>query len=252
MADHIEDHELKNFLKESISNAGPSSAFIVSPSMRKSLEEKGLVEECPKTTIKEHIDRIFSDRKSKAPNLFEFFQSVPNYHDFDIFTLVNEIQECMLFGTNGAAITLSGVLVEHVLKKGIYFVENENSFLPFNEELDIRIEEGYTMHSAAERARKLGLIKEDLKNAIIEFKEVYRNPYMHYNLRKITKILKFTDITVLNIKKKTTEKIIGDPLIHPHLRIHAKQILDGEGVKEAFRFAVNVTTIVMNKIHDLG
>jgi hypothetical protein len=40
-----------------------------------------------------------------------------------IQSLYNEIKEAIIFGLNGAAITLSGVLVEHALKYATYKIE---------------------------------------------------------------------------------------------------------------------------------
>src|SRR5829696_7642103 len=98
---------------------------ILSPTTEERLGKRGIhIPKLPKLTLEQSIEIIFSEtRKQKALAIAKTLPQPPDVSAPSIQSLYNEIREAIILGLNGAAITLCGILVEHVLKYATYKVE---------------------------------------------------------------------------------------------------------------------------------
>jgi hypothetical protein len=79
-------------------------------------------DQIPKRTLEESIDLLFSTKKEQALERAKQLPALPQM-PYAIASLYEEIVTCIIFGLYGAAITLSGILVEFVLKLCTYVRE---------------------------------------------------------------------------------------------------------------------------------
>jgi hypothetical protein len=174
-------------LEEAINRmVNDTTEIIVNPDTFKKMVELGLpISYAEAVPIEEYINKLFDVRKKQA---LKIVQRLPARYNFilpAINALYDEIYECMLFGLNGAAITLCGILVEFTLKQATYFYENGCKFT-YNSSLWDEFE-NLTLGPVIERAKKVNLIDEQQARDLKIFKDNVRNLYNHYNIKKITK-----------------------------------------------------------------
>jgi len=172
--------ELEDIINKMV---GDSTEIIVNPDTFKHMVEQGLpISFAEPAPIEEYIPKLFEMRKQKA---FEIFKDLPPRYNFtlpSVNALYDEIYECMLFGLNGAAITLCGILIEFALKQISYYYENGRSFA-YNPTLWDKFEK-MTLGPTIECAKASTLINDDMVVALKSFKDEVRNPYNHYNTKK--------------------------------------------------------------------
>ena len=100
--------------------AANATQFIASTSGLEKMTEMGLKLDRPKQeTNEEYISRIFKEREAVANEVINKLPLKPNIPLPPILSLYDEISECILFGLNGAAISLSAILVEFAIKHAI-------------------------------------------------------------------------------------------------------------------------------------
>src|SRR5713101_5852954 len=90
---------------------------ILSPTTEERLGQRGInIRKPPKLTLEESIDTIYAEaRKQRALATAKSLPQSPGIPVPSIQSLYDEIREAIILGLNGAAITLSGILVEHAL-----------------------------------------------------------------------------------------------------------------------------------------
>jgi hypothetical protein len=96
--------------------------IIASPATIEKLRNQGLpLESAPAPTLEER----FEARKASAKDVVQFLPELPPVELVPpaIKSLYEEILDCILFGLNGAAITLSGNLIEFALKHAAFVKE---------------------------------------------------------------------------------------------------------------------------------
>jgi hypothetical protein len=79
-------------------------------------------DQAPKRTLEESIDHLFSTAKDHAIERAKQLPALPEM-PYAVASLYGEIITCIIFGVYGAAITLSGILIEFVLKHCTYLRE---------------------------------------------------------------------------------------------------------------------------------
>ena len=109
-------------LKEKLDRlAEGSDKIIANPQTIEKLRNQELpINDIPSPTISE----LFDQRKELALEVAAYLPPLPEGLSATIQTLYQEIRECIFFGCNGAAITLSGVLIEFMLKRVAYAIES--------------------------------------------------------------------------------------------------------------------------------
>lgn len=207
------------------------------------LKEQGLsFEVIPPQTI----DQLFEKRKENALFVINKLPSLPQNLPPDIKALYQEIRECIFFGLNGAAITMSSILIEYVLKHTIYIKESGGYVNADPEKWDEF--EKMELSPAIYRAQKIGLLDNKMFERLHSFRESIRNPYNHYNIKKITQNVVMKNVIQLNIKTGMVQKNDIAAKDSPRIQAQAKPFVDEHFVLDVFRFADEIVKYLMSQI----
>jgi len=218
--------------------------IITSPKTIDELQKKGVKFDAKKPrTADQIIEGLFQERKENAIANVAKFPSAPDIAIPTIGFLYDEIRECILFGLNGAAISLSAVLVEFALKhaiiqklRGDTYDRAEWDRLE-NTELGPTIDEAY----------KLKLVDKKTKEALVDFKNKIRNPYLHYNIKRITKDVVARKVTKVDTRTRKTEEVDLPAEDNPIVWGFAKRFADRERVLDVFIFADRIAKYLFVK-----
>jgi hypothetical protein len=225
---------------------GGSNRIIANPETIKKLREKGIpIKKGPQKTIEESIEILFSERKKLAIDLVKKLPDAPNVAAPAIESLYNEILECIIFGLNGAAITLSGILVEFVLKYTI--VVKETGGFKYDAQLWDKIE-SITLAPTINRANKAGLISGEEAKKLNDFKDYIRNPYNHYNIKRITSSAVWQNVKKLNIETQEVEEVDIAAKDDPVVQAQVKPYIDKQRALEIFEYANQLIKILFSRI----
>lgn len=213
--------------------------FIASSSALKQLIADGLkLDEQVPESADTYLDRLFDERKMHAQKILSKLPQKPSIPLPPILSLYDEIIECILFGLNGAAITLSAILVEFAIKHAI--VDKNSGTKKYNEKEWSRVEKKELGPIIAE-AEKLGLFNEIGTGQLVRFKNTIRNPWLHYNIKEITKDVVMTEALAYNSVTKKMEKRYNLKAVeNPFLWQLGKERVDEDTVFDAFTFADSV------------
>src|SRR5574341_756933 len=100
--------------------AKESDRIIVNPKTLEEIKSMGVpFEVVPSPSI----EGLFEKRKQHAIQQIRQLPALPKGLPSDIQALYQEIRECIFFGLNGAAITMSSILIEFVLKHTTFITE---------------------------------------------------------------------------------------------------------------------------------
>lgn len=207
--------------------------IISSPDTIQQLMDKGVqFDKVKPKSNEEIIEELFGKRKTNALKVISKFPDPPNIAIPTVVSLYDEIRECIIFGLNGAAISLSAVLVEFSLKhaiirhkKGKDYDKQEWDRLE-NKELGPTIQE----------AKELKIINASWAEKLNSFRENIRNPYLHYNIKKITKnvVARKVKRVDVNTGQVTEEDLPAKD--NPITWVLAKKFVDRERVFKIFNF----------------
>ncbi len=221
-----------------LSNLVKGSTHIVSsPKTIKDLQAKGVKFDKPivKTT-KQVVDDLFEQRKEVALSNISKIPSAPKLAIPTINFLYDEIRECILFGLNGAAISLCAILVEFALKQAIVRKKSKKLYDITEWDRIENIELGNTINEA----RQLNIIDDKTKEALLSFKNTIRNPYLHYNIKRITKDVGAKGVKKVDINTRRVEEKDLLAKDNPVLWGLAKKFIDRERVLDVFTFADDI------------
>jgi hypothetical protein len=221
-----------------------STHIISSPDTIEQLQKQGVpfTEKAPKT-LEEVVGALFTQRKIGALTNVSKFPVAPNIAIPTIGFLYDEIRECILFGLYGAAISLSAVLVEFSLKQAI--VRKKHGKTYNSDEWD-RVE-GIELGPTITEAKNEELIDQDMEKALISFKNTVRNPYLHYNLKKITKDVGANKLKKIDTITGNVEELDLPVKDNPILWGFGKRFVDKERVFDVFTFADRVVKYLFEK-----
>ena len=222
-------------LDEFLANISTGATHIItSPKTIEELQKKGVKFDARKPrTADQIIEDLFQERKENAISKVSKFPSAPDIAIPTIGFLYDEIRECTLFGLNGAAISLSAILVEFALKHAIIKKLRRNTYDKSewdrleNKELGPTIDESY----------ELKLIDDETKEALISFKNNIRNPYLHYNIKRITRDVVAKKVKKIDTRTRKAEEVDIPAEDNPIVWGFAKRFADRERVLEVFIFA---------------
>ena len=101
--------------------AKSSDRIIVNPETLQELKSQGIpFDVVPSPTI----DELFEQRKIKAKENLPRLPMLPEGLPPSIQALYQEIRECIFFRLNGAAITMSSILIEYAIKYATHIKES--------------------------------------------------------------------------------------------------------------------------------
>ena len=111
---------MKDFIDELNTTARELRVKIINPKTLESLVKQGLkVIPRPNLPLDEYVDLLYS-RVNEAHKIATQLPVPPQFPHPAIMSLYSEIRDSIIMGQNGAAITLSRILVEYVLKYTAY------------------------------------------------------------------------------------------------------------------------------------
>ena len=217
--------------------------IISKPETIKKLQKQGVkFDEPQRLTPEQAVESIFSQRKAVALANITKFSPPPDIAIPTIGFLYDEIRECILFGLYGAAISLSAVLVEFSLKHAIIKKKHGDAY-DKNEWNRI---ENVELSPIIKEAKQLGVIDRETEKRLISFKDTIRNPYLHYNIKKITKNVAARKVKRFDIKTREVKEIDLNAKDNPVVWGFAKRFVDREMVFQVFGFA---DSLVKNLFH---
>lgn len=240
------EKDLKDLIKEL--SEGVDTIFMMNPDDVKKLEDIGIpVEIVHKKEIddliRESIETV-SEIKMKLPSTPDEFPSP------SIEYIYQEIQKCILFGINGAAITLCGILIEVALKHTTYIAEmgeygkHDLEKLEEIENMDLAKS---ISRAKGERAR---ILESKPAKEIDFFREKIRNPYIHYNIKEITKGTLVEGVKDFNLEAIQYEEkdILADDDVN--IQFHVKPIIDEDNAIHIFKKADSVVKYLIRKLNE--
>lgn len=236
MSDRDENLDINELLAEHSKDA---THFISTPETLEQMVKAGLkLDERKPISDEEYVDQLFAGRQEKAKELIKQLPTPPQLALPPLTSLYAEIRECILFGLNGAAITLSAVLVEFAIKHSI--VDHTKGVEVYDKGEWDRIE-SRELGKVIDEAAKLKLFDDDEIKRLKTFKDKVRNPYLHYNIKKITTGAVMPEASAYDTKtKKIVKKYNLKAEDNPFLWQLAKKHIDDDAVLNYFNFADSV------------
>jgi hypothetical protein len=226
-----------------------SNRIVVNPADVEALQKRGVkFDEPPKRTLEESIDLMFLQKKEGALDRAKQLPALPQI-PYSITSLYEEIITCIIFGLYGAAITLSGILVEFVLKMST-LVHEAGGYHYDPKQWDAF--ERITLAAAIKRASKAALITDIQVKQLTRFKDEVRNPYNHYNIKKITSAVVWEKVQVVNLETGAVEEKTIAAQDDPLIQAQAKPMVDQKRVFEIFTFADGVTRYLRSTMQRLA
>jgi len=165
-----------------------------------------------------------------------------------ILYLYDQIRLCILFNMNGVAITFCGILLEYALKYTTYCQENHSN-PNFDSEAWQKFEE-ITLTPAIGRARKTGLIDDNIEKDLRAFAKKMRNLYSHFNIQKITENAVFSNVKDRNCITGEERIVEVRASASPTFQIIAKEKMDERAVLGVFQFVDSVVQHLFTKLRE--
>ncbi len=209
-----------------------SDVILANPELIDKLKEQGLpFKVVPSQTISE----LFQERLRFALEVVNHLPILPTNLPFAIQSLYQEIRECIFFGLFGAAITLSGNVIEFTLKHTTYVKEigGYQQYDPSRWDDFETIEFG----DAINRAKRAGLLPSEMAKQLQSFREDIRNPYSHYNIKKITEDVVAGRVRILDVSSGKIEEADIPAKDSPSIQAQVKPWVDQQMVLSVFHFA---------------
>ena len=220
-----------------------SDRIIVNPNDLKKLLTQGLpIEVIPAQTI----DKLFEERKENALQKLKELPPLPEGVQPAIQALYQEIRECIFFGLNGSAITMSSILIEFMLKHAT-FIKEAGGYQKADPEKWDEFEK-MELSPAINRAKKVGLLDSKMAKRLHSFRVTIRNPYNHFNIKKITQNVVAEKVKRLDIKTGEVKEIDIPAKDSPMIQAQAKPIVDEHYVLSVFYFADEVVKYLLPQI----
>jgi len=233
---------IEKIMEEFVANG--ANRIIINPETLKLIEKQGIpFDVIPSPTIGE----LFDQRKENAYTISNSLPNLPEALPPTIQALYQEIRECIFFGLNGAAITMSSILIEYVLKHTTFITEagGYKKALPKNWEEFENIE----LSPAINRAKKAGILDSKMAKRLHSFRTTIRNVYSHYNIAKITENIVAEKVQRLDVATGEVKEITIFAKDSPVIQAQAKPLVDQHNVLPVFHFADEVVKYLLPKIN---
>lgn len=226
----ISDSELQALLESLMSD---TTQIISPPELLKELKQRNIPFKTVIRTPQQYIDDLFSERRKNALELLGRLPSPPSLAIPTITSLYDEIRECIVFGLNGAAITLSAILVEFTLKHAIA-VHTTGKTVYDKYEWD-RLE-NKELGPVITEAHTLGILTDEMRDDLHDFRRKMRNLYLHYNIKKITAGAVLRKAKIVDVTTGAIEERDLSAEDNPQIWQMAKRVIDRGTVLDVFEF----------------
>lgn len=220
-----------------------SDRIIVSPETLEELKRLGIPFDVIQAPT---IEKLFERRKQNAIVKVKQLPALPQGLPPAIQALYQEIRECIFFGLNGTAITMSSILIEFVVKHTTFIKEAGGYQKADPQKWDKfeSMEFGPTIN----RAKRAGLLDSKMAKRLHTFRETIRNPYNHYNIKKITGNVVAKKVKKLDTKTGELKEIDIEAKDSPMIQAQAKPFMDECHVMAVFRFADEIVKHLLPQI----
>ncbi|WP_024333559.1 hypothetical protein [Desulfotignum balticum] len=236
------DDDIRKKLKEFSEG---SDTIIANPDDIENLKDQGLpIRVVPSKTISE----LFQERLNSALDVAQHLPILPERLPPAIKSLYQEIRECIFFGLNGAAITLSGNLIEFTLKH-VTYVKEAGGYQKYDSQKWDEFE-NIEFGTAINRAKKNGLMPSKMAKQLDSFREDIRNPYSHYNIGKITQDVIAGKVKKINLSTGEIEEVDMPAKDNPLIQAQVKPWVDRQRVLGVFYFADTIVKFLIEKLDD--
>lgn len=223
--------------------AEDSGSIIVNPETLEELKRFGVpFDTVPAPTV----DQLFEQRKQNAFLKLERLPALPERLPPAIQALYQEIRECIFFGLNGAAITVSSILIEFVLKHTT-FVKEAGGYQNIDPQKWDQFE-NLELGPAINRAKKAGLLDAKMAKRLHSFRETIRNPYSHYNIKKITSHVVARKVKQVNVRTGEIKEVNLEAKDNPMIQAQVKPFVDEHNVMAVFQFADDIVKCLLPQI----
>jgi hypothetical protein len=220
-----------------------SDRILINPNDLELLKKQGLlINTIPPQTINE----LFEERKKNAFIRIKELPPLPENVQPEIQALYQEIRESILFGLDGAAITMSSILIELILKHAT-FIKEAGGYQKADPEKWDEFEK-MELCAAIKRAENVGLLDSKMAERLHSFRATIRNPYNHYNIKKITQDVVAEKVKRLDIKTGEVKEIDIPAKESPMIWAQVKPIVDKKYVLSVFYFADEVVKYLVRQI----
>jgi hypothetical protein len=221
-----------------------SDLFISSPETIERLKSRGLPIKSVFITFKEYLEKLFTEKRKIADNLIGKLPILDtNIANATIQALYEELKECFVLGIPGAGITLSVILLETGLKYRLFeerSKDDPNSKWEDIEEIDFT----RTINDLF----SLKVITKKEKEELNDFNLYTRNPYIHYNIKKLVKDMVLQELSSVNIETGEVTKLINvKPSDYPSLWFSAKKALDKKTIVIVTTFCIHWVNKILSK-----
>jgi hypothetical protein len=223
--------------------ADDSDTIIVNPETLDELKHSGVpFDTVPPPTI----DQLFDKRKQNAFLRIGQLPALPQGLPPAVEALYQEIRECIFFGLNGAAITMSAILIEFVLKHTTFIKEAGGYQNADTRDWDQF--ENMDLDYAINRAKRAGVLDAEMAKRLHSFRKTIRNPYSHYNIKKITYGVIAQKVKQINTTTGTVTEVDLAAKDHPMIQAQVKPWVDEHKVMAVFAFSDEVVKYLLRQI----
>ena len=141
---------------------------------------------------------------------------------------------------------MSSILIEYAIKYATHIKESGGHSSADPDEWD-KFEE-MKLSPAINRAKRAGLLDSKMAKRLHSFRKTIRNPYNHYNIKKITKNVVAQKVKRLNMHTGQVEEVDIEAENSPMIQTQAKPFMDEYHVLPVFHFADEVVKYLLPKI----
>jgi hypothetical protein len=208
------------------------------------------IEEISSKPTPGELINLFESRKKHALEIVEKLPPIIDESQPAIQQLYKEIRECILFGANGAAITLCGILVEFVLKYVSYYWDTPVVETAFDAVKWDKIVEKTQFGGAITYAKKLSIINNDEAKELEKFKDEVRNKYNHYNIRKLAENVMCGKVKKLDLNAGTVEEMDIPAHSSPVFFSIVKPWLDNKIISTVFSTTYNKVSVLLARLNE--
>ena len=225
-----------------------TNTIVASPDTIKKLQNQGLDF---KTIPAKTLDELFAEKKKAADERVPLLPPIPEELDLPhaVKSLYQEIRECIVMSLNGAAITLCGNLIEFVLKH-VTFIKEQGGYQNYDSDKWDTFEE-MDLSAAIGRAKKNRLLESKMSKRLAEFRADIRNPYSHFNIKKITQHVVARKVKVVDIVSGAEDIRDICAKDDPSIQALVKPKVDSRNVLNVFRFTDEVIRYLVNKLAEM-
>jgi len=223
--------------------AGDSDTIIINPETLEELKRSGVpFDTVPAPTI----EQLFERRKQNAFLKIQQLPSLPEGLPPAVQALYQEIMECIFFGLNGTAITMSAILIEFVLKHAT-FIKEAGGYQKADPQ-DWDQFENMELAPAINRAKRAGVLDAKMAERLDSFRKTIRNPYSHYNIKKITQGVVAEKVKQVDTKTGEVSEVDLEAKDHPMIQAQVKPWVDEQSLLAVFNFADEVVKYLLRQI----